>query len=350
MKKLKNIMLHMGPDKTGSTAIQKTLSSNAAYFEKIGILFAADLGHKDRLLPIAFCETQARIKQLFNTNKEWGGAKAYLSVLQKRVETTAADTLILSHEGLVHLNETELKELSSFLQSMAEQVHVVLYARSPVSYAISAMSQRVKTGRRAYLKGLPPVFQYRDVCERIISVFGRENVDMRLFDSKVFPSGDVVMDFLSVSMLKPQHIDTKSLVRTFDVNSGFSGAGVQVGDRIVEILGAQVPSEKRFTELFFKDLHQLKGQKLTLSPKRLRAIRRLSKSHTEFLEQEFNIIFTWDTFNQSNDFVGSQKSSEVERIARDLIARRLPDYQLSWFQGVCRRLLCLREDVLSRFN
>lgn len=355
MRKLKSIVLHMGSDKTGSTDIQSVLSSNEKCFEKLGVIYSAGLNHKvtrnDRLLSIAFCESKDRAGQLFYASKNvWAiDSKKYISILKKNIGESEANVLVLSHEGMMHLNELELTRMSQFLFEIAESVSVVLYAREPASYAISAMTQRVKTGRRAWSMKQPPVIQFRDSLQRIISVFGRENVNVRLFDSNVFPSGDVVLDFLSIPPLKALHVlDKKALVREFKGNPGFSDTGLRVGDRIVEILGDQAPVGKRFRRIFSDDLYRLKGQKVTLSKQQSWWIQKISASEIEFLNHEFGVVFSNSTNIFCENLIQKKSSQEVETMARDLIALRLPAQQLSWLRGVWRRILCLNFSFLKK--
>ncbi len=350
MKKLKHIILHVGPDKTGTTAIQKTLYANAEQLERLGVLYVTGhvFGKNDRMLSIAFCETEARAKNLFNADKEpWeNGSKQYLEQLQRRVATTMADILVLSYEGLVHLNKAEFKSLYTFLHLLTEDVCVVMYVREPASYAISALSQRVKTGRRAWLVH-PPVLKYRNYLRRIISVFGRENINVRLFDPKKFPSANVVLDFLSMPVFKSlQQLSNETLEYSFEGNPSFSETGILVGDRIVEILGSKTPAPKCFRKLFMDDLYKLKGRKLMLSSSKFLLIKQLSACHTKFLRQEFDILFPEFTFSQIDALPTRPTSKELESLARDLIAHRLPNYRISWFRRIWRMFSCWCADAL----
>lgn len=45
MKKLKKIFLHVGSDKTGSTAIQHALNANRVVMQQSGYLYAPELYH-----------------------------------------------------------------------------------------------------------------------------------------------------------------------------------------------------------------------------------------------------------------------------------------------------------------
>jgi len=348
MKKLKTLLLHMGPDKTGSTAIQHALGSNAEYFERSGVLCSPSSFQNDRNLAVAFCKSDRRAGRLFNADKKRRGAsKKYLNEVQNRVAGTTADTLILSHEGLVKLNKAELIRLCSFLQALTESIHVVLYARPPGSYAISGMSQRVKTGRRAHLE-YPPVIVYKDIIKRIVSVFGRECVELRRFDSKVFPSGDVVLDFLSMPVLKQlQNLDRKPLVNTFKGNPSFSRMGLLVGDRVLAILGAKAPVGQRFKALFAEDLYLLQGEKMALSPLQVLIIKTRSARHTKYLEREFGVVFSDPVLNTPGKLPDHHTSRQIELMARDLIALRLPGYRLSWTRRGWRWFLCWGADFLS---
>ncbi len=348
MKKIRNIVLHMGADKTGSTAIQRALGNNAECFERLGVLCSLSPSESDLLLLTAFCDDE-RAKKKFHVNeKQLAESKKYLNNVRERVRGTTADTLIFSHEGLMHLNNSELTQLYAFVHSLADNIHVVLYVRAPESYAISGMSQRVKSGRHPFMKSLP-LHLYENIIKRIISVFGRECLDVRLFDSKVFPSGDVVLDFLSIPVLKQlQNLDRATLVNTFKVNPSLSWVGFQVGVRILAILKGQVPRGKPFKDLFCEDLCLLQGQKkIALSPLQRLIIKMVSARHTNYLEREFSIAFSDYTPNPSNKLPNDQTSRQIELMARDLIAQRLPDYQISRIRLGWRWFLCGCVDLLS---
>ena len=292
MTKLKSIILHIGPDKTGSTAIQYTLAENVDLLESCGVLYSGGTGRNDKALALAFSKNIRRALSR-NSGRKPKRDHGYVEKLQQRVKSSSADHLILSHEGLIHLTAEELWALREFLTGMSERVIVVLYARDPFSYALSAMSQRVKTGRRAWNYN-PPVIAYQNHIEQWADVFGREALDVRLFSREVFPGGDVVLDFISMSPLKEalSDLDVSKLKQPFKGNPGFSDLAIRVGDRIVAILGdAEAPKGKIFKDLFFDDLSQLGSGKAELMPKQQKRILSLSRRHTEYLAREFNIVF-----------------------------------------------------------
>jgi hypothetical protein len=338
MSKLKSIILHIGPDKTGSTAIQRTLADNVDLLESCGVLYSGGGGKNDRGLSLAFSET-TRSNKSRNSGHKPKSDHGYLEKLQQRVKSTSADHLILSFEGLIHLTVAEISMLQEFLKGLSERVTIVLYVRDPFSYALSAMSQRVKTGRRAWMYN-PPIVKYQDLIERWSGVFGREALEVRLFSRDVFPDGDVVLDFISMPALKAalNGLDVSNLKHQFEGNPGFSGLGVRVGDRIVTILGAETPKGKSFKSLFADELYRLNSGKAELTSMQKKGIRWFSRRHTQYLVREFNIVFPELKELGKQPSVFLEKS--VETLACKIIASKLPEFRLGYARSGWRRLKC----------
>jgi hypothetical protein len=344
MSKLKSIILHIGPDKTGSTAIQRTLAANVDLLESCGVLYSAGVGHNDKGLSLAFSEVvMSNVSRNSGLNsKRFHG---YLEKLQQRVKSTSADHLILSHEGLINLTVAELSVLHKFLKGLSEKVTVVLYARDPFSYALSAMSQRVKTGRRAW-SYFPPMIKYQDYIEGWSGVFGREALEVRLYSREVFPKGDVVLDFISMPALQGalNGLDVSSFDRLFEGNPGFSGLAIRVGDRIVEILGSKSPKADNFKTLFIDDLYLLNSGKAELTSMQKKLIRWFSYRHIKYLAREFKVVFPRLKEPEKQPNVFSEKN--VETLACKIIANKLPEFQLGYARSGWRKLKCWTLDHL----
>jgi len=338
MPKLKSIILHIGPDKTGSTAIQCTLADNVDLLESCGVLYSGGGGHNDEGLALVFSKV---IKSTLSRNSGYKPKRdhGYLEKLQQRVKSTSADHLILSYEGLIHLTVEELWTLRKFLTGLSEKVIVVLYVRDPFSYALSAVSQRVKTGCRSRMY-FPSIIRYQNHLERWSSVFGREALEVRLFSRDVFPDGDVVLDFISMPALKGVlgGLDASSFKYKFDRNPGFSGLGIRVGDRIVAILGAETPKGNNFRSLFLDDLSLLNSGKAELTLIQKIQIRCFSFRHTKYLAREFDIVFPEfkEPVKPSTLFL----EKDVETLACKIIVSKLPEFRLGYARSGWRRLKC----------
>ena len=334
----------MGPDKTGSTAIQRFLAGNVDLLESFGVLYSGGGGHNDKGLTLAF--SKARRSEISrNSGRQSERYHGYLKNLQQRVKSSSADHLILSHEGLIHLTVAELLMLQEFLKGLSERVAVVLYARDPFSYALSAMSQRVKTGRRAWGYS-PPIVGYQDHIERWSGVFGREALKVRLFSREIFPGGDVALDFISMSPLKEalSGLDVSNLKQPFEGNPGFAALAMRVGDRIVAIMGTEAPKGKNFQTLFLDGFYQLNSGKAELSSTQYKWIRWFSRRHTEYLAREFNIVFpeSKEPVKQSTLFL----EKDIEILAYKNIASKLPEFRLGYARTGLRKLKCWTLDSL----
>lgn len=80
----KKIIIHVGPHKTGSTAIQKTLSESSLYLQSANTLF--------------FHNEKTHQAALALANEEFDRAETLLSQISEKVGNSTADTIILSQE------------------------------------------------------------------------------------------------------------------------------------------------------------------------------------------------------------------------------------------------------------
>ena len=103
---------------------------------------------------------------------------------------------MLPAEGLQRLKET--------LVPYAAQFRIVVYVRDPVATVTSIFQQRLRRGQTyRQIARRPPRPGYQRIAASI-DVFGREAVDVRLFDSARFPNGDLIADFLSAIGAVPE--------------------------------------------------------------------------------------------------------------------------------------------------
>lgn len=126
----REVILHIGMSKCGSTAIQKFLASREVTLAKKGICYprvgrvdGAHFGLLDALVG--------------GTSRVWWDSV--------RREAGDADVLILSCEGLWHQPTRVIREIKSLLSSC--EVKVVLYLRHPGDYLASSYRQQIKRMR-----------------------------------------------------------------------------------------------------------------------------------------------------------------------------------------------------------
>ncbi|MCC5797775.1 MAG: hypothetical protein JJU48_10695 [Methylophaga sp.] len=331
-KKFKRAVLHVGPDKTGSTAIQFALAQCRELLLDRGIQYSVREAINDKGL-YHFFLTNSRLSSIAKkSNKldrsDKSHAQNYMLKLKSELSNTSATGLILSHEGLCHLNNQEMAGLRDFLLNYTDSVEVVMYVRDSASYATSAMSQRVKTGRRALGEGLPYI-KYKTIISTLVDVFGRPNINVRAFSREAFPNGNIVMDFLDLLPLDIK--DKKYITQTslFEANVSLSHRGLLVGDRIVELLGDLVPKAGDFKKLFLSDLMGLQGEAIKLSGKEREKLQAITSKHMDFIRENFNIDVEMKSRDQAvHDGNKPVIHDEIDALARDIIKKSLPGHLL----------------------
>ncbi len=192
---LDRIVLHIGMNKTGSTSIQKVLSTLDMpdhHYAQMGppnhsirlyTVFGGPAQY-EKLLERGF--TQAQINR---RKRKWRAD------LEREIAQCSKPCLILSGEGLssAFCDFEMVRDLGAYLKSKSRTQQVIGYVRKPYSLMNSVFQQRIKNGRlfdNAFEK-----CEYRDRLEPFDQVFGRDAVTLVPFESDNLKDGDAVSDF-----------------------------------------------------------------------------------------------------------------------------------------------------------
>ncbi len=198
----RTIVLHIGPHKTGSTAIQRFCDGQRTLLASHGVCYPSGFWHGQ----LGSCFAGDPLNYIFNihTNRADPAVIAaedarYLETLSREIQDTAQPTVVLSYEGFFCLGPISVALLHSYLQGISDRQIVVFYARDPVAFARSELSQRLRMGLPAGFDSEHdfPALAYEDCIPAFVDVFGRENVVARHFDRQQLTSGDVVDDFFA---------------------------------------------------------------------------------------------------------------------------------------------------------
>lgn len=171
----RRVVLHVGPHKTGTTAIQDALHRNRETLARAGWHYPE----------IGF--TQQGHHRLAQALLRHGQPEAE----QMLAELAALDgDIVLSSENFSRLPLQPLKRLAEGLRP--RQVTVVCYQRNFLDLAYSWWQERVKHGDRADLMSFlfeiaasprkPHLFAPRMLLGRLAEAFGRESVSVFLYD------------------------------------------------------------------------------------------------------------------------------------------------------------------------
>ncbi|MDD2223448.1 MAG: hypothetical protein PHF42_08430 [Pseudomonas sp.] len=189
----KEIFIHVGMHKTGSSSIQASLNK----YHANGIRYA-DLGFVNHSQPLltAFLENPERYHIHIKNGRSKDQIRAIkektLLLLLRELNRPDCEKIIISGEGLSSLSFKELIVFKEILSKFTEKITVIAYIRDPVSYMSSDFQESVKGG---YSGSELPLPYYREKFEKFLRVFGRKNINFRLFDRRSLVNSSVVSDF-----------------------------------------------------------------------------------------------------------------------------------------------------------
>ena len=220
--KFRRCVIHIGTEKTGTTSIQKFLSSSRKSLQAEGVIYPASAGlhggsqwefvacaHSKpwmmdlgKRFEIKSADDQADFKNKFHEQLE----NEFRSVTRK-------DLLIISSEHFhsrLQSND-EIEEHKVFLEPWCSEIRILAYLRRQDRVAVSYYSTKLKGGDpnpvlfpKTAPGKLPYYFDYLELYNRWSAVFGQEKIDIRLFESTELIGGDLLHDFCSSVGIEPR--------------------------------------------------------------------------------------------------------------------------------------------------
>jgi hypothetical protein len=183
------IYLHIGRNKSGTTAIQRFFSLNRALLAEQGFHYpplAQSIAHHDVVAALGRRHYTRRYLKAFGD----ADFEAFRRTLREAPNT------IVSSEAFQRLDPNELAGLFP-----PGETTVVVYIREQLEYAVSAYAQAVQTRIvtrpfEKYATSWTP--DYGEFLDKWSNVFGSEHLRARLYDRAHFVDGDVVKDFLNL--------------------------------------------------------------------------------------------------------------------------------------------------------
>jgi len=195
---MKNILLHVGTHKTGSTSIQQTFHNNREHLRKHDIHFL-DFGPNHWHVYSAFMDDpwdwfehrrmQRKKKEVDDMNS------ATLISLKEEILNSAANNIIISSEYLSQLSFCGITRMRDYLRDLGD-VKVFYYCRNIISWLSSDSQQCAKVG----MKTKPTCYNVAiqrliDFPKNYIKVFGPAQFYLIRFE-------DAVEDGLCDTLLK----------------------------------------------------------------------------------------------------------------------------------------------------
>lgn len=194
----KTLYLHVGMDKTGTSAIQYFL-----YHNKESLLRDASLCYPETGLYKDFSHHPFA----FSVIKWYGYTRDNLYQLFHALVTEVgeAENVLLSSECLfkIPLNE-EFKALHSLINDHFDNVKVLVYVRRQDEWVESRHKHSVISGNELSLEMLmqPQFCDYKQFIDCWANIFNRNNIIVRAYEKQQFSGGSIFSDFISMFDLK----------------------------------------------------------------------------------------------------------------------------------------------------
>jgi hypothetical protein len=211
----KTLYLHIGTEKTGSTALQAVSGMNRAALTKHGIFYPRTPGERNHTRLTIFAADAAnaldlrRLSRLFSEAAYESFKTNFAAELQSEIATNPCARICLSNEHLSSRLKSvvEIRRLEAIVRPLATSVKVVVYLRPQPEMFLSTYSTSIKAGRTKVLeapkKDLHPRYNYDKMLSSWAEVFGEENVIVRIYDRDTLVGHDVVKDFFSILGYEP---------------------------------------------------------------------------------------------------------------------------------------------------
>lgn len=306
-------ILHIGRQKTGSSAIQEALFQGREKLADEGVLYPTppkgwthhNIVVVNMLRPgkePRYLLDKAERDELVKINE------TFWEQVSDEVSSRNPEVLVISAESLFrNFNESALSDLKERVKSLgANELKIVGYVRRHSDHFASATIQKLKA---RFHVPKPSVGECRPILQKYMSVFGREYMDIAAFSRASLYGQDIVADFLSRSVQDHEKLANTLELGRSDVNVGLSAEAAEI---IRKYRGAfDADKEDRHTRRsadLRRALERIEKNSETKNKPRLRqSIRQwLDYSTTDlcWLRQEFDVAFPGYEYGKAGSLEG----------------------------------------------
>lgn len=211
-------VIHIGTEKTGTTAIQRSLDAHVDLLLDTGILWPPVLRHGEDTSVACYAMDDATIdlrkrRRNLLTPEAIAAFRADFEerLLRERQAAPPDGRVLIVNEHLSRMREvSEVARLKALVTRFASRVRIVLYLRRQDRMMRSMYSQIIKIGStreevfprfEQNTEGDFTTFNYRRIADLWAGVFGAAALQIRVFEPAQLAGGDVLRDFFRTAEL-----------------------------------------------------------------------------------------------------------------------------------------------------
>jgi hypothetical protein len=205
----KNLILHIGVHKTGTSSIQSFLGENIDVFKQYGVYIP---------IPPNYIRGNPDLHHFFVGHIRSGSKETLLNTIKHILEQSCdLDTILISSEMLV-AKKTDLVYLKQMLTPFFDNIKVCLYIRRQDELYCSIYNQIVKAN--GICEKIDPTrvkysryYDYVELLQSLEHIWGRKSVMVRPYNGNSFFNGNIIDDFckyfLNISVTSEFSMPTK---------------------------------------------------------------------------------------------------------------------------------------------
>jgi len=240
---MKNLYLHIGAHKTGTTAIQKFLSMNRDNLKKKGYLYPG-IHDAHHFIP----------EKILMGNQLHDDSKNHIEQLFKEIQSSDLKNIIISSENFENLKE-KVPELKNLLKNKFD-CKIIYYVRRQDERLESLYRGNVKnpTNRlqdtlAEYYTKFDTVSDYYSLLSPWREAFGEKNIFVRVYEKGQLPHG-IYQDFLTIIGLE---WDNNLNIPTNQINRGLGWDLTE----IIRLCNIQFPNDPNLHQFLVRNLSKV---------------------------------------------------------------------------------------------
>ena len=209
---MKTVYLHIGTEKTGTTTLQRFFSVNKDALLKMGYYYPNEKGNNHTFLATYAAENIEKVKDLLiyqniKDNISHEGFRKEIESYLTRIVTNRKkkkENIVFSNEHISARLQTikEIITLKKLFDQFDFDTKIIIYLRRQDEYLISLFNTYIQTGGTDKLLTFKDQnkeayrFKYYKLLKLWSDVFGRSNINVRVFEKDAFVNKDIIHDFL----------------------------------------------------------------------------------------------------------------------------------------------------------